>query len=133
MARTMKLEFSQQDRQTLATERYQHPDPRVQQRFEVLHLISQGIPLNEVGPLAGVSRATAARYIAIYRQGGLQALRQFHWRKPTSALMDHRHTLEDSFRNHPPHTIAEACERIKQLTGIERRPTQVRMFLKKLA
>ena len=133
MARTIKLEFSDQDRQTLASERYCHPEPRVQQRFEVLHLISRGIPLKDVGPLAGVSRATAARYIDLYRSGGLPALREFHWRRPTSALMEHRQTLENSFRENPPPTVAEACMRIKQLTGIERRPTQVRKFLKNLA
>jgi transposase len=46
-------------------------------------------------------------------------------------LEQHRDTLEESFRKHPPHTVAEACARIKEETGLERRPTQVRAFLKK--
>ena len=28
-------------------------------------------------------------------------------------------------------TIAEACQRIEELTGLKRKPTQVRQFLKK--
>lgn len=70
--------------------------------------------------------------MALYRCGGLQALREFHWGKHvTSELMDHRESWEASFRHHPPHTVAEACQRIQDETGIERRPTQVRAFLKK--
>src|SRR5207248_11477837 len=60
------------------------------------------------------------------------ALRHFDWCKPVSALAQHRDALEESFRKNPPHTVAEGCARIKEETGLERRPTQVRAFLKKV-
>ena len=127
-----RLAFPEEDRQALHKERYEHPHPRVQQRMEVLWLISQGLVYPEAARLAGVSEATVDRYVAIYRQGGLEGLRQLNWGKSsTSALMEHRDSLEESFRQIPPHTMAEACQRIKDETGIERRPTQVRAFLKK--
>ncbi|MGH7171335.1 MAG: helix-turn-helix domain-containing protein, partial [Gemmataceae bacterium] len=107
------------------------PHPRVQQRMEVLWLLSQGVTYTQAARLGKVSEATVDRYVAVYRQGGLEALRQFHWRKPTSELLKHQQSLEQSFRQNPPHTVAEACQRIKDETGIERRPTQVRAFLKK--
>lgn len=128
------LTFSKGDQQALHQERFEHPHPRVQQRMEVLWLISQGLVYSEVARLAGVSEATVDRYVALYRQGGLKALRESKWGKSsTSELMEHRDSLEESFRQNPPHTVAEACQRIKDETGIERRPTQVRAFLKKLA
>jgi len=100
--------------------------------MEVLWLISQGLAYAEAARLAAVSEATVDRYVASYRQGGLEALRQLHWGKSsTSELLEHRHCLEESFRQNPPHTVAEACQRIKDETGIQRRPTQVRAFLKK--
>jgi transposase len=124
--------FSQADQQALLRERYEHPHPRVQQRMEVLWLISQGLVYAEAARLAGVSPATVDRYVALYRQGGLQALRQLRWGKSCpSELMEHRESLEESFRHNPPHTVAEARQRIKDETGIERGPTQVRAFLKK--
>jgi transposase len=126
-----RLTFSEEDQQTLRKERFEHRDPRVQQRLEVLWLVSQGLVYPEAARLAGVSQATVDRYVALYRQGGLEALCKFQWRKPTSDLMQHRDSLEESFRRNPPHTVAEACQRIKEETGIERRPTQVRAFLKK--
>jgi transposase len=126
-----RLTFSEAEQQALHQERFEHPDPRVQRRMEVLWLISQGLPYTQAARLGGVAEATVDRYVAIYRQGGREALREFQWRKPTSALLDHRDSLEESFRQNPPHTVAEACQRIKDETGIERRPTQVRAFLKK--
>jgi transposase len=131
MAKRQALSFSQEDLRILAQERYEHPDPRVQKRMEVLWLISQKVSHGKAAKLAGVSRATAERYVATYRNGGVAALRHFDWHKPVSELEQHRDTLEESFRKNPPHTVAEACARIKEETGLERRPTQVRAFLKK--
>jgi transposase len=100
--------------------------------MEALWLISQGLVYAEAARLAGVSEATIDRYVAIYRQGGLEALRELQWGKScVSELMEHKDSLEELFRRNPPHTVAEACQRIKDETGIERKPTQVRAFLKK--
>jgi len=45
-------------------------------------------------------------------------------------LTPYRETLEASFCEQPPHTVAEAVERIEQLTGVRRGPTQVHQFLR---
>jgi transposase len=126
-----RLIFTEEEQQALHKERFEHPHPRVQQRMEVLWLISQGMVYSEAARLGGVAEATVDRYVASYRQGGLEALRELKWGGGTSELLDHRESLEESFRRNPPHTIAEACQRIKDETGIERKPTQVRAFLKK--
>lgn len=131
MSARTTLKFSIAARVALATERYTHPDPRVQQRLEVLWLISQGETRKRAGVLAGVSTATVGRYIAVFRQGGVDGLRQFQWVGPKSDLEAHRPALEVEFRERPPHTVAEACQRIRELTGVERQLTQVRKFLKK--
>jgi transposase len=133
MAKRVRLTFSDDDKNVLSKDRYEHPDPRVQQRMEVLWLISQGMTQEKAGQLAGVSRATADRYVAIFRAKGVAGLRQFNWCKPVSELEQHRSSLEESFKKNPPHTVAEACARIKEETGLERRPTQVRAFLKSWA
>ncbi len=38
-----RLHFTEEEQQALHKERFEHPHPRVQQRMEVLWLISQGI------------------------------------------------------------------------------------------
>lgn len=128
-----RLAFSAEVQQILDLERFEHPHPRVQRRLEALWLISQGLVYSEVARLAGVSEATVDRYVATYRQGGIAALREFNWGgNSTSELMEYRESLEESFRSNPPHTVAEARQRIKDETGIERGLTQVRVFLKKV-
>lgn len=88
-ARHTTLTFSAADLEALGTERYEHPDPRVQQRMEVLWLISQGETQARSGPLAGVSKATAARYIAIFRRHGVAGLKACPWVRPVGALEAH--------------------------------------------
>ena len=133
MATRSPLVFSDDDCRTLATERYEHPDPRVQRRMEVLWLLSQGETQVRAGQLAGVSKATVERYVALFRRRGVPGLREFHWVKPTSVLEEYRPALEPEFRERPPHTVAEAMQRIEAITGVRRQETQVREFLKKLS
>jgi transposase len=97
-----RLTFSDQDQQALHKERFEHPHPRVQQRMEVLWLISHGLVYPEVARLAGVSEATVDRYVALYRHGGLDALRALNWGTGVSALLAHKDSLEASFRRNPP-------------------------------
>lgn len=44
----------------------------------------------------------------------------------------HAATLETYFKEHPPRTIAEARQVIQEQTGIERSPTQIQAFLKRI-
>lgn len=129
-----RLTFSEEDQQQLHKERFEHPHPRVQQRMEVLWLVSQGVVNSEVARLNKIGHATVDRYIAIYRQGGVEGLCQLNWGKSSvSELLQHKESLEESFRQNPPHTTAEACQRIEQETGVKRGLTQVRVFLKRLS
>lgn len=124
--------FSEADRRQLRRERFEHPHPRVQLRMEVLWLISCGESYSSAARLADVSDATVDRYVALYRERGIDGLKQFDWQGPTSELVTHQTSLEEEFRARPPHTIAEACRRIEEATGIKRGLTQVRHFLKKV-
>jgi transposase len=91
--------------------------------------MANGEKHERIGQLAGVSRPTVQRILDLYQSGGLAAARTFHWKIPVSALDPHRPLLEEEFRQRPPHTTAEACQRIEQLTGVRRSPTRVREFL----
>jgi transposase len=44
----------------------------------------------------------------------------------------HAATLETYFKDHPPRTVAEAQHAIQEQTGLDRSPTQVQAFLKRL-
>ena len=124
------FEFSQEVLREIDRDRYRHADPLVQQRMEVLWLKAHGERHARIAELSGLSRATVQRLLDTYEAGGLASVRTFHWHVPTSALTPYQPQLEEEFRRRPPHTVAEARQRIEQLTGIRRGPTRVREFLR---
>lgn len=124
------LEFAQDVLEEIQHDRFAHPDPIVQQRMEVLWLRAHGEKQERIAELSGVGRTTVHRIFGKYLEGGLPAVRALHWHTPQSALAPYQLALETEFRLRPPTTVAEACDRIEQLTGIRRRPTLVRQFLR---
>ena len=66
MAKRSPLVISEEVQLELKRDRYEHPDPRVQQRMEVLWLIAQGIGFGEAARWAGVSPATGDRIVSLY-------------------------------------------------------------------
>ena len=128
----LKIPFSEADLKALRYWRFHHPDPRVQVRLEALYLRSQGVANGEILRLCGIAKASFPRYLAAYAMGGLEELKRLNHYRPQSALQEHRPTLEAAFQQHPPATVAEAAARIEALTGIARKPTQVRQFLRAL-
>ena len=128
----IKIEFSQEAIEALRYWRFHHPDPRVQLRMEAISLRSQGINNRDIIRLCGISKASFHRYLEAYVTGGIEKLKEIDHYRPQSELAKHRTTIEAYFREHPPATVSEAAAKLKELTGIERKPTQVRQFLKSL-
>ena len=124
------FEFSRDVLAEIKRDRFKHPDPLVQRRMEVLWLKAHGVTHVRIAELAGLCRATVQRILDQYQAGGLASVRMFYWHVSTSALTPHRQLLESDFRERPPHTVAEACQRIEELTGVRRSPTRVRKFLR---
>lgn len=124
------FEFPQDVLAEIKRDRFEHPDPLVQRRMEVLWLKAHGVTHVRIAELAGIGRATVQRILDQYQSGGLGSVRMFHWHVPSSELASHRQVLELEFRQRPPHTVAQACQRIEELTGIRRSPTRVRKFLR---
>jgi transposase len=70
--------------------------------------------------------------VAAFREGGLDGLRRWDVNRPVSEMAAYRDLIRQSFEERPARTVAEAGERIFQLTGLRRGPSQVRKFLKDL-
>ena len=125
-----RFEFTDEDRKVIARERFEHPNPRVQRRMEMLWLKIHGETHARIAELTETGRRTVQRVLDAFEEGHLEAVRSFGERGRTSSLQPYGELLETDFRERPPRTVAEACERIQQLTGVCRRPTQVRSFLR---
>jgi transposase len=128
----IKIIFTEEDISALRYWRFRHPDPRVQVRMEALYLRSQGVANAEILRLCGISKASFHRYLKAYMAGGITQLKHIDHYRPHSELTNYRTTLEAYFHQHPPATVAEAAAKIAELTGIVRKPTQVRQYLRAL-
>jgi hypothetical protein len=74
----------------------------------------------------GMSNASVHRSLKAYIAGGSTQLKHSAHYRPPSALTKHRTTRDADFQPHPPARVAEAAAKIAELTGIVRKPTQVR-------
>jgi transposase len=128
----LKVDLSPAEQAIVAAERFSHADLHVRRKMLVLWAVHTGLTRLQAARVAGVGRATAQRYLAAYRAGGLDGLRRWNVVGPVSELASHAEAIKASLGETPVRTVAEAANRIEQLTGLRRGLTQTRVFLKEL-
>jgi transposase len=128
----LRVQLTEEEQRVVNEERISHPNERIRERMLVLWLLHNGVTRQRAAEIARVSRATVQRYVAAFRDGGLDGLRRWEPNRPKSDMAAFRESIRKSFEEQPARTVAEAGERIFQLTGLRRSPTQVRKFLKDL-
>jgi transposase len=129
----LTLQINEADLSVLTYEKYLYPCLLVQRRMEVIHLRALTRLTNQqIAQLAGVHPDTVTDYVRCYNQQGLAGLKAVGYQGPSSSLDAYRERLQESFQPQPPISSNQAVGRIKELTGIERSPTQVRQWMKKI-
>lgn len=128
----LRVQLTEEEQRIVNEERTSHPNQRIRERMLVLWLLHSGITRQKAAEIVGVGRATVQRFVAAYRDGGLDGLRRWDPNRPESEMAAYRDLIRASLEKQPVHTVAEACERIFQLTGLRRGPSQVRKFLEDL-
>lgn len=127
----LRIELTEEEQRTVLAERDSHPNACVRRRLWSVWLLHCGSKRQQAARILGIACSTVQRDVQAFRTGGLEALRtagrEYH---PTSELAKHQDQIRQSLEEQPARTIAEACQRIATLTGIERKPTQVSRFLK---
>jgi transposase len=128
----LQVKINENDKEVIARERYEHIHPRVCLRMDALHLKSKCIPNEQICNILGICNNTLLGYFKMYHAGGVDELRKIKFNRPQSQLAAYKDSIENYFTEHPPCSISEAASKIKELTGIERKETQVRKFLKSI-
>ena len=128
----LRIRLTEQERDTANSERDSHPESHVRRKMLVLWLPHCGLTRGKAAEVAGLGRATAQRYVAAFRDGGLDGLRRWGVKGPVSDLQAHRDPIKEELARQPARAVAEAAGRIEALTGIRRQPSQTRHFLKGL-
>ena len=124
-----RVALTDAERAVVNAERDAHPAAHVRRKMLALWLLHHGDTRDRVAIVLGLGRATVQRYVAAYRDSGLDGLRRWGMVGPVSDLAAHADAIRASLAAAPVRTAAEACDRIAAVTGLRRRPTQVRAFL----
>lgn len=128
----LRVKLSEAEQAVVEEEQEFHPNPQVRKRMRVLWLLHCEVTREKAATIVGVGRATVQRWVAAYRDCGLDGLRRWEVQGPESELAAYRDQIVEMFTQQPARTVAEAAQRIFQKTGVRRGPTQVRKFLKDL-
>ncbi len=123
-----------EDEQVIVNEnRDAHPSSCVRGRMLVMWSLHCGLTRSTAAEISNMDLSNVQRIVKLYRDGGFEALlKSNRTYVPTSELAQFEEVIRNSLEQQPARTIAEACARIKELTGLERGPTQVRKFLKSI-
>jgi transposase len=117
----LRVQLTEEQRSIVNEERTSHPHPRVREKMLILWMLHCGVTRQNAAEVAGVGRATVQRYVAAFRDGGLDGLRRWGVKGQVSELAASRDLIRESFATSPVFTIAEAGDRIFQLTGLRRK------------
>jgi len=128
----IEIEFTEKEKNTLYFNRYNHANPQVRRKIDVVWLKSNGLSNKEITKLVRVTENTVRNYLHQYLEGGISRLCEVRYHRPQSELDKHEDLLTDCFVENPPATANEARAIIIEQTGIKRSTTQVRQFMKRL-
>ena len=129
---TLQLSISEAELTCLNYERYHYPDPLILPRLHALYLKGKhGWSAEAIAKVVGAHSNTVLFWFKVYRCDGYQGLLENNYGTRKSALEEHSERILSLFQSSPPRSAAEAALQIKELTGIERSPQQVRAYMKR--
>lgn len=126
------IKFTKKAIDTLFEEFDKNEHNRVRKKMLVVYLKALGFRHQDIEKTCRISRPTLAAYLKEYKEHGIKKLKEIKFYQPESLLMEHKEQIKKYFEDHPPTNSSEARKKIKELTGIERSPTQIRSFLKRI-
>ena len=97
-----RVRLTEEEQRVVNEERCCHPNLRIREKMLVLWLLHTGLTRQQATKAAGVSRATVQRYVAAFRQGGLNGLRQWNLSRPVSEMAAYRELIRASSRSNQP-------------------------------
>jgi transposase len=119
----LRIALTGDEQRVVNAERDSHLKAHVRRKMLVLWLLHCGLTRAKAAEIPGLGRPTVQRYVAAFRQGGLDGLRRWGVRGAVSDLVAHTSGIREALTDRPVRTAAEAAEQIERLTGLKPRPT----------
>jgi transposase len=125
-----KLKLFEEEIRRLNYERFHYPCAKVQKKMHAVYVKAAcGYTNTEIARILSIHHNSVGKCIKFYKEKGIENLYKTHYHRQGSEMEAYKETIVEDFTKNPVCSIAQAIERIKSLTGIERKPTQVRNFM----
>ena len=131
-AYVIEIECTDEDVAQLREMALNHPHHVVRRKAMVLLLKSQSLSTSQISSTLGICENTVRNYLYTYQKGGIQKLSEVCFYRPRSELKSFDDQVKAHLTQNPPSTIKQACAEIGDLTGVHRKETQMRHYLKAL-
>ena len=95
-----------------------------------MKMCDAGLSCERIAQLCGCHRNSVRNWILMYNSEGLSALLSTNSFHRIGELESHAQDILSSLDSFPVRSVKEASVRIKEICGVERKPTQTRHFLK---
>ena len=118
----LRVQLSEAEQAIVKEELECHPNTHVRQRMLVLWLLHCEVTRQKAARIAGVGRATVRRWVAAYRDGGLDALRRWEVHEPESELAAYREQARAGDPHPPKKSLAEHVQEQSRFLDQELKP-----------
>ncbi len=95
-----------------------------------MKMCDAGLSCERIARLCGSHRNSVRKWILLYNREGISALLSTSSFHRTGELESHATAIKSSLDSFPVRSVKEACARIKEICGVERKQTRTRHFLK---
>src|SRR6266849_2337519 len=93
----LRIRLTDEEQRVVNEERISHPNERIRERMLVLLLLHNGVTRQQAAEIVGIGRATVQRFVAAFRDGGLDGLRRWDPNRPESEMAAFRESIRKSF------------------------------------
>jgi transposase len=122
--------LSQEELQQLEEERYTYGDIQIQKRLNAVYLMAvTDLTMKDIAQVVNCHRNILPVWQEKYLYKGLSSLYGNNYRRPESIPEQHSEVILSYLDQHPMQSVNQVASVIEELTGIGRKPAQVREFL----
>jgi transposase len=112
--------------------RFFYPSQLVQKRLHAVYLKHKNYSNAQIADFLDIHSNTVTNYIKMYKRGGIAELEKIGYGTNKSELFTHETSLREEFTVNPPHSANEAAQRIKEITGLTRNISRIKVFMTNL-
>ena len=108
------LEISKADFEIARYKKDTEGHRKIRWRMHMIYLSYLNYTQKQIGEVIGVKRITLWRWGKIYKEGGIEGLRQLHYKGQQSKLHAHKELIKESIEQTQPQTRAEIQELVEK-------------------